>query len=229
MDVVVKGRHQAVSDSFRDHAAEKVSKVEQLSPRAQAVEVQLRHENTRSREEEQRVEITVFQKGPVLRAEASADDKYAALDLAWAKLLERLRRVKDRGKVARSGHRRHHSTGEALANMEVVDPLIPSEQDGAAAAPQAEDDAVPAGDDPTNGRIQAEGDSPVVLREKRFPAQPIGLEEALNRMEMVGHDFYLFIDEDTAQPSVVYRRKGWSYGVIALDESLTPENSGTTS
>ena len=229
MDVVVKGRHQAVSDSFRDHAAEKVSKVEQLSPRAQAVEVQLRHENTRSREEEQRVEITVFQKGPVLRAEASADDKYAALDLAWAKLLERLRRVKDRGKVARSGHRRNHSTGEALASMEVVDPLIPSEQDGAAAAPQAEDDAVPAGDDQTNGRIQAEGDSPVVLREKRFPAQPIGLEEALNRMEMVGHDFYLFIDEDTAQPSVVYRRKGWSYGVIALDESLTPENSGTTS
>ena len=229
MDVVVKGRHQAVSDSFRDHAAEKVSKVEQLSPRAQAVEVQLRHENTRSREEEQRVEITVFQKGPVLRAEASADDKYAALDLAWAKLLERLRRVKDRGKVARSGHRRNHSTGEALASMEVVDPLIPSEQDGAAAAPRAEDDAVPAGDDPTNGRIQAEGDSPVVLREKRFPAQPIGLEEALNRMEMVGHDFYLFIDEDTAQPSVVYRRKGWSYGVIALDESLTPENSGTTS
>ena len=229
MDVVVKGRHQAVSDSFRDHAAEKVSKVEQLSPRAQAVEVQLRHENTRSREEEQRVEITVFQKGPVLRAEASADDKYAALDLAWAKLLERLRRVKDRGKVTRTGHRRNHSTGEALASMEVVDPLIPSEQDGAAAAPQAEDDAVPAGDDPTNGRIQAEGDSPVVLREKRFPAQPIGLEEALNRMEMVGHDFYLFIDEDTAQPSVVYRRKGWSYGVIALDESLTPENSGTTS
>ena len=229
MDVVVKGRHQAVSDSFRDHAAEKVSKVEQLSPRAQAVEVQLRHENTRSREEEQRVEITVFQKGPVLRAEASADDKYAALDLAWAKLLERLRRVKDRGKVARSGHRRNHSTGEALASMEVVDPLIPSEQDGAAAAPQAEDDAVPAGDDPTNGRIQAEGDSPVVLREKRFPAQPIGLEEALNRMEMVGHDFYLFIDEDTTQPSVVYRRKGWSYGVIALDETLTAEDTESMS
>lgn len=225
MDVVVKGRHQAVSDSFRDHAAEKVSKVEQLSPRAQAVEVQLRHENTRSREEEQRVEITVFQKGPVLRAEASADDKYAALDLAWAKLLERLRRVKDRGKVTRTGHRRNHSTGEALAHMEVVDPLIPSEQDGAAAAPQADDDPVPTGEDRTNGRIHAEGDSPVVLREKRFPAQPIGLEEALNRMEMVGHDFYLFIDEDTSQPSVVYRRKGWSYGVIALDESLSPESS----
>ncbi|HJA38411.1 MAG TPA: ribosome-associated translation inhibitor RaiA [Candidatus Brevibacterium intestinigallinarum] len=230
MDVVVKGRHQAVSDSFRDHAAEKVSKVEQLSPRAQAVEVQLRHENARNREEEQRVEITVFQKGPVLRAEASADDKYAALDLAWAKLLERLRRVKDRGKVTRTGHRRNHSTGEALASMEVVDPLIPDEADEA--APQSAESPVesaPAGDDGTNGRIQAEGDSPVVLREKRFPAQPIGLEEALNRMEMVGHDFYLFIDEDTTQPSVVYRRKGWSYGVIALDETLTAEDAESMS
>lgn len=228
MDVVVKGRHQAVSDSFRDHAADKVSKVEQLSPRAQAVEVQLRHENTRNREQEQRVEITVFQKGPVLRAEASADDKYAALDLAWAKLLERLRRVKDRGKVNRTGHRRQNSTGEALASMEVIDPLVPQEGVVPAAKDEATTGAVDASDQ-TNGRIKAEGDSPVILREKRFPAQPIGIEEALNRMEMVGHDFYLFIDEENEQPSVVYRRKGWSYGVIALDETMAVEDAEAAS
>ncbi|HLS34391.1 MAG TPA: ribosome-associated translation inhibitor RaiA [Brevibacterium sp.] len=230
MDVVVKGRHQAVSNSFQAHATEKVSKVEQLSPRAQAVEVQLRHENAKNREEEQRVEITVFQKGPVLRAEAAADDKYAALDLAWAKLLERLRRTKDRNKVARSGHRRQSSTGEALAAMPVIDPLVPADGEGVIPEP-ADDSAAPAPDasDQTNGRIRAEGDSPVVLREKRFPAQPIGLEEALNRMEMVGHDFYLFIDEENEQPSVVYRRKGWSYGVIALDDTMTPESAEATS
>ena len=223
MDVVVKGRHQAVSDSFQAHAAEKVSKVEQLSPRAQAVEVQLRHENTKNREEEQRVEITIFQKGPVLRAEAAADDKYAALDLAWAKLLERLRRTKDRNKVARSGHRRKSSTGEALAAMPVIDPLVP--QDGVIAEPEDSANGAPDTSDQTNGRIRAEGDSPVVLREKRFPAQPIGIEEALNRMEMVGHDFYLFIDEENEQPSVVYRRKGWSYGVIALDETMDRDSA----
>lgn len=228
MDVVVKGRHQAVSDSFRNHATEKVSKVEQLSPRAQAVEVQLRHENTRNREQEQRVEITVFQKGPVLRAEASADDKYAALDLAWAKLLERLRRVKDRSKVNRTGHRRKNSTGEALASMEVIDPLVPKDGEARTTKDEPTTAAVDASDQ-TNGRIQAEGDSPVVLREKRFPAQPIGIEEALNRMEMVGHDFYLFIDEENEQPSVVYRRKGWSYGVIALDESMSPEDAEAVS
>ena len=228
MDVVVKGRHQAVSDSFQAHAAEKVSKVEQLSPRAQAVEVQLRHENTKNREEEQRVEITVFQKGPVLRAEAAADDKYAALDLAWAKLLERLRRTKDRNKVARSGHRRKSSTGEALAAMPVIDPLVP--EDGSVAEPHdGSANGVPDASDQTNGRIRAEGDSPVVLREKRFPAQPIGIEEALNRMEMVGHDFYLFIDEENEQPSVVYRRKGWSYGVIALDDTMSPDSAEVSS
>ena len=97
----------------------------------------------------------------------------------------------------------------------------------APAAPAPAEDSEPAVDeaedvddaDPTNGRIRAEGDSPVVLREKTFPAEPIGIEEALNRMEMVGHDFYLFIDQDTSQPSVVYRRRGWSYGVIALEDS----------
>ena len=61
----------------------------------------------------------------------------------------------------------------------------------------------------------------MVLREKNFPATPIGIEEALNRMEMVGHDFYLYIDEENAKPSVVYRRKGWSYGVITLDPEIT--------
>ncbi len=46
-------------------------------------------------------------------------------------------------------------------------------------------------------------------------------------MELVGHDFYLFIDEASQKPSVVYRRKGWSYGVIALDEELAPEEALT--
>lgn len=219
MDVVVKGHRHSVPESFRAHVQEKVSKIEQLSPRAQAVEVQLKHENSQSPELEERVEITVFGKGQVLRAEASASDKHAALDLAWAKLLERLRRAKDRSKVARSGHRRPASTAEALAGMDVVDPLVPAEDSDAEAAPTAED-APETAPDRTGGRIPSEGDSPVVLREKSFPATPIAIDEALNRMEMVGHDFYLFIDAETKKPSVVYRRRGWSYGVIALDDSL---------
>ncbi|GAA4285138.1 ribosome-associated translation inhibitor RaiA [Brevibacterium daeguense] len=214
MDIVVKGRQLTISDSFRAHIEDKVAKAEQLAPRAQRIEVQVTSQpSARQPDTAETVELTVVGKGPVLRAEAHASDKYAALDLAWAKLLERLRRARDRQKVSRSGHQRPQSTGEALAAMDFVPP---EDSDSDARTEQAPVDR-------TNGRIKAEGDSPVILREKNFPASPIGIEEALNRMEMVGHDFYLYIDEDTQKPSVVYRRKGWSYGVIALDPELAEE------
>lgn len=216
MDIVVTGRQLTISDSFRAHIEDKIAKVEQLAPRAQRVEVHVAHDkNTKQPETSERVELTVVAKGPVIRAEAMASDKYAALDLAWAKLVERLRRARDRNKVSRVGRHRKESTAEALAKMPIADA-------GADADTAGEADAQ-VSTNRTNGRIKAEGDSPVVLREKSFAAAPIGIEEALNRMELVGHDFYLFIDEASQKPSVVYRRKGWSYGVIALDEDLEPE------
>src|SRR5699024_512694 len=138
----------------------------------------------------------------------------AALDLAWAKLVERLRRARDRHKVPRSGLHRQESTAEVLAKMPVAEPMI---RDADSEAPTEEKTE---NVDRTDGRIKAEADSPVGLREKTCAAAPIGIEEALNRMERVGHDFYLFIDEESSKPSVVYRRKGWSYGVIALDHQL---------
>ena len=216
MDIVVPGRQLTISDSFRAHIEDKIAKVEQLAPRAQRVEVHVAHDkNTKQPETSERVELTVVAKGPVIRAEAMASDKYAALDLAWAKLVERLRRARDRNKVSRVGRHRKESTAEALAKMPIADAGADADSAGEADAPVSTDR--------TNGRIKAEGDSPVVLREKSFAAAPIGIEEALNRMELVGHDFYLFIDEASQKPSVVYRRKGWSYGVIALDEDLEPE------
>ncbi len=213
MDIVVRGRHVNVSDSFRAHIEDKVSKVEQLAPRAQRIEVVVTHEaSAKQPETAERIEITVIGKGPVLRAEACASDKYAALDLAWAKLMERLRRARDRRKVSRQGKHRSPSTAEVLADLQEV-----QQPDDSA------DEETPT-IDRTGGRVPAQGDSPVLLREKNFPADPINLDEALNRMEMVGHDFYLFIDEQTSKPSVVYRRRGWSYGVIALDSELNAES-----
>src|SRR5699024_5643456 len=153
-------------------------------------------------------------KGPAIRAEAMARDRYAALDLAWAKLVELLRRARDRHKVPRAGVHRRASRAEALGKSPAAEPMIPDADSEAPTEEKTENV------DRTNGRIKAEGDSPVVLREKTFAAAPIGIEEALNRMELVGHDFYLFIDEESSKPSVVYRRKGWRYGVIALDHQL---------
>jgi hypothetical protein len=66
--------------------------------------------------------------------------------------------------------------------------------------------------------IQMEGDGPVVVREKAHNAKPMALDQALLEMELVGHDFYLFHDSDCDRFSVVYRRRGYDYGVIRLIE-----------
>jgi len=66
--------------------------------------------------------------------------------------------------------------------------------------------------------IQMEGDGPLILREKVHAARPMTIDQALLEMELVGHDFYLFHDRDCDRFSVVYRRRGYDYGVIRLVE-----------
>ncbi|MDP1788799.1 MAG: sigma 54 modulation/S30EA ribosomal C-terminal domain-containing protein, partial [Rhodoglobus sp.] len=76
------------------------------------------------------------------------------------------------------------------------------------------------------GADAAEGpfsDSPVVIRTKVFPETRMTTEDAVDHKEHVGHDFYLFVDSETDRPSVVYRRKGWDYGVISLESEETAQ------
>ena len=68
------------------------------------------------------------------------------------------------------------------------------------------------------GLGEADGDGPLVVREKTHPAAPMSLDQALYEMELVGHDFFLFVEKDSGLPSVVYRRHGYHYGVIHLKD-----------
>lgn len=200
MEIAITGRNVNVSDRLRDYLDSKLSKVPQLDPRVQRIEVMVSHEpNPRLAKVSERVEITLRSKGPVVRAEASHDDRQAAVDLASDKLLERLRRAHDKRNVRRG--RRRTSVADATADL--TEPLstdLPHEE------PQQAPDQF--------GTI---GDSPVEVREKVHESAPMNLAEAVRRMELVGHDFFLFHDVDNDRPSVVYRRRGWSYGVIHLD------------
>jgi len=203
MEIAVTGRHWDVSAKFRDHVESKVAKIEQLAPRAQRVDVLVSREaNPRQSETSDRVELTVVDKGPVVRAEASASDPYAALDLALDKLLERLRRARDR----RKDHR-----ANAARRMVAEPPTLPVQ----ASQPPA-DEPFTVGDE-TEVTL---GDSPVLIREKVYPARPMTIDDALYEMELVGHPFFLFIDSETNQPAVVYSRRGWTYGVIKLDSTV---------
>ncbi|MFP5336658.1 MAG: ribosome hibernation-promoting factor, HPF/YfiA family [Actinomycetes bacterium] len=215
MEIVVTARHTDIADRFRRHVEEKLAKIEQLAPRAHRVDVEISHEHNRRQASQcERVELTVRDKGPVIRAEACSNDLYAALDLAHAKLLERLRRARDRRKV-------HHGRRTPTAVHEATGVIPPPELDGnsTAAAPAAEDSEAGA-------PLGAIGDSPVVIREKTHRADPITLDEALYQMELVGHDFYLFVDKANGCPSVVYRRRGWNYGVIRLGDESDAGDAG---
>jgi len=204
MEFVVKGRNTEITDRFRSHVEEKLTKIEQFAPRAQRVEVELTHErNPRQADQAEKIEITVRDKGPVIRAEAKASDIYGALDVAAGRLLERLRRTRDR----RKDHHRYATPAPVEA------PVLTTRE--------ADEDQLPERPVPPTEpgqSVEAQlGDSPVVVRQKLHEARPMTVDQALYEMELVGHPFFLFIDDETGQPCVVYHRHGWTYGVIRLD------------
>ncbi|GAA0904648.1 ribosome hibernation-promoting factor, HPF/YfiA family [Pseudonocardia zijingensis] len=229
MEIVVTGRNVEVPDHFRVHVAEKIGRLERYDHKIVGMEVELFHErNRRQLKNCQRVEITGRGCGPVARAEACAQDFYAALDAAVAKLEARLRRSHDRRRVtgrrarvmaARGGagtavldepsvHTDHRDeyrddaredTGSDIRADDTIDVNIPG--------PRMHDEDVPDSDVP--GRI---------VRHKVHTATPMSVDDALSRMELVGHDFYLFSDAESGRPCVVYRRKGYDYGMIRLEQ-----------
>jgi ribosomal subunit interface protein len=207
MDVVVTGRHCEVSDRFRTHVTDKLARLEKHDHRIIRVQVEVDNErNPRQSDRAVRVELTAYSKGPVIRAEAAADDKMGALDLALDKMAAQMRRAADR----RHGHRGRGSKAETAAEL-------------AALADQTDEVLQSAGDSDDGvverkvGPITVTGEGPLVVREKTHPAARMTLDQALYEMELVGHDFYLFVDKESNRPSVVYRRRGYDYGVISLD------------
>ena len=225
MDIVVKGRNVEVPDHFRQHVQEKLAPSERLDPRVIRVDVELSHEkNPRQSAKCQRVEITVRSKGPVIRAEACAETFYAALDAAVLKLEARLRKSHDRRRV-HHGAKTPASVAQATAGLPLDLPpagelpvaLLDRPVDGADLDRSHLDGPHLDGADP--GSADSDDTASLVVRDKTHAAQPMSTEEALHEMELVGHDFYLFVDAASSQPSVVYRRHGYDYGVIRLAAS----------
>jgi len=204
VDIVVKGRNVEVPDHYREQIAEKLQKMERYDSKIIEFSVELSHERNRRQSDTcQRVEITCVARGPVIRAEACSADFYSALDLAIAKLDTRLRRSADRRRIHRG---QHAPVSVAAATAELaLDALPPSP----AAVAVAERGAEAAEDD----------DQPWhVVRMKEHSSEPMTVDDALFQMELVGHDFYLFLDKDSGRPSVVYRRRAYDYGVIWLGD-----------
>jgi ribosomal subunit interface protein len=285
MDITFKGRHTSVPERFRRHASAKLAKLEKLDHNAIRIDVEVSTErNPRQADRSERVELTIRSRGPAIRAEAAADDRYAALDLAFIKLEGRLRKAAERRKTRRSDLTVRSTdaltavaaapaeasaiAAEAAALADVDIPAIPRPDDAAMLdgtpvgrranartnskpsarvtakvgtkmngqrRPEAvvplpafpEEDLAPdfegfrneaEAEESVSGVLpmQMVGDGPLVVREKFHASRPMTIDEALLEMELVGHDFFAYHDSGCGKFSVLYRRRGYDYGVIRL-------------
>lgn len=209
VDIVVKGRKTEVPERFRNHVAEKLKleKIQKFDGKVIRLDVEVSKEhNPRQADRSDRVEITVRTRGPVIRAEAAAADPYAALDAATSRLEAQLRKQADKRRVHRGGSRTPRSVAAATAPL--------AERLNGELAAASPEETVPT---KKMGPLEVLGEGPLVVREKTHTAALMTLDQALYEMELVGHDFYLFVDSDTKLPSVVYRRHAYDYGVIHLE------------
>lgn len=198
MDIVVTGRHCTVGPELKAQVSERIASVERLRDRIIRAEVEFSAtDGTKNPSDAVEVQITLRSRGPVIRAESKAADKGLAFEQAFDRLKSQLRKAADRRKT----HRGLRSTTPA---EEVVAPPV--------------DDAVEDDTHEVAGMVVT-GDGPLVVREKEFEATPLTLAQALDEMELVGHDFFLYQDSASGRPAVVYRRRAYNYGVIYLNVS----------
>ena len=205
--VTITGRNVEVPEHFQERVNGKLAKIEKLDPTLKSFHVELKHEkNPRREAEAERIQITATGSGHLARAEAKEENFYAALETAVDKLERSLRKVKARRNIAMSGHRAPKSTGVIAAEMEA---------DAKAEEERAAQEAGKYDVDPYADQVEDVVPGQIV-RSKVHSNAPRSVDDALSEMELVGHDFYLFVNEETNRPAVVYRRHAFDYGLIEL-------------
>jgi ribosomal subunit interface protein len=194
VDIVVRGRHLDLSQRFREHVGSKLGRIDRFGVALSRIDVEVSKEtNPRQAERAFEVELTCIGRGPVIRAEAYAADKYAALDVAYGRLEERLRRAGERRTA------KHRKGGTPVSANHVDDGPVHAVDEE-----EVEPDVV-------------YEDGPIVVRDKTHPSSPMSVSEALHALELVGHDFFLFQDASSGLPTVVYKRRGYDYGLLRLE------------
>jgi putative sigma-54 modulation protein len=184
MELLVHGRNIEITDWVREYVEKKVGKLERYLAQAREARAELTHSPTRAAEDRYTAQITVWAGGQILRAEESTSDIFASIDATVDKMYRQLTRFKGR----RYGDRRRAA---AAAKMEA--------EMAATAAEVA---------------IAEEETTPPIVRRKQFVVQPMSEEEAVEQMELLNHDFYVFFNPDTKSVNVIYRRRDENYGLL---------------
>jgi putative sigma-54 modulation protein len=182
MEITIRGRNITVTDRLNEYATKKASKLDRYLPTIDEARMELSVEKTKAAQDSQVAQLTVRNRGTILRAEVREKDIFAAIDGVMDKMQRQISRYKER-----RYQRGEHAAGEKPTVLAV-------ERAEAQAADQE-----PAG---------------AIVRTKRFTVSPMHREEALEQMELLGHDFFVFFDAETESINVLYRRKDGDYGLL---------------
>ncbi len=190
MQLIVHGRNIEVNDWIEEYVRKRIKRVERYLPNINEVRAELAQSPTRSAGDRFTVQMTMWSNGQILRAEESTSDVFASIDAAVDKISEQVRRFKDK-------HKRERRRASAAVQLKAE--MVPSAAELQAEV-EVEEESLPA-----HGKI---------VRRKEFIMQSMSEEEAIEQMELLAHDFFIFYNVVSKAPSVVYKRKGGDYGIL---------------
>lgn len=184
MELIVHGRNVEVTDWIQQYVEKKVGKLERFLSQVRDARAELTHSATRSASDRYTAQITIWSNGQILRAEESTSDIFASIDAAVDKLSRQIKRFKGR---------RYENKRRATATSAVATEIIEEAQEE------------------TTEEETSQGH---IIRRKQFVLQPMNEEEALEQMELLGHDFFVYLNPETNAANIVYRRKDGNYGLL---------------
>ena len=191
MQVVLRSRNIEVTVRLRSVATEKVPRITKYLEGMDHAEITFFEERNPRIPDQKVCEVTLHGHGHHVRAKATAVDSFAAVDLVIDKLGHQLTKLKD--KLVTTRHQRHHHPGNwnGKGGTALLEPVVPTV--GTAVV------------DPSEARI---------VKMKQFEVDPMSADDAVLKMELLQHDFFLFTNEETGRAAVIYRREDGHLGLI---------------
>ncbi len=175
MQIIVKGNNIEVTEALRKYAEEKVSRIIRHFDHITHIEIEFTVVKNPSVTNNQTVEVLLFAKRAVIKAQESSNDMYASLDKAIDKLDRQIKKYK--GKFYTSGHKHMSDIADLTMTLPLAEELK-------------------------------------IVKRKKFEIKPMMPDEAVLQMDLLGHNFFVFLNAETEKVNVVYKRKDNNYGLI---------------
>lgn len=190
MQVTVTGRNIELTNALKDYLKDKLVRSQKHFDHPLDVTALLSVAKNPSIPDSQTAEITIKVNGSIIRGQESTENMYASIDLVADKIERQLRKFKTR----------YYHKGNKIRETDIDEGF--------------DDSSEPDNDDGVKGGMAFENIKPRIVRSKKFPLKPMSPEEACSQMDLLGHDFFMFINSDTNHVNTVYHRRDKNYGLI---------------